>query len=360
MSKILPKIAALGYYGFNNLGDEAVLAGIRAALGETLPSHEMLVLSNNPTQTRALHKGTNAVNRWEWRTTWAALKNTDVFILGGGSLLQDATSSRSVLWYALMALMARRRARRVVWWGQGIGPLNAPSSRRLVRLIADQADALTVRDEKSANLLKEIGVRGSIQTVADPAFALSPDLRPDLGAAAPALLALRAWKNDILGASMTPADWEKLAAQTGGLRLVPMHLPEDAEYAQTLSWGTSKMPTLDWQAENAERKGISGVLGEFANAPLVIAQRLHALLFAARCGVPFVALSYDPKVAALARAARQDDALIDLENFSAPVLHETVARVWDTRKVRAAHLTEWANEESRRARLPAAIVRDLV
>ena len=358
MSKSAPKIAVLGYYGFGNLGDEAVLAGIRAALLETIPNHELLILSNNPEQTRAFHPGTNAVNRWKWREVWNALGGTDVFILGGGSLLQDATSSRSVLWYALMALMARKRARRVLWWGQGIGPLHSPTSQRLVRLIAHQADVLTVRDEKSAQLLKATSACESIHTVADPAFALSPDLTKKSDGQKPALLALRAWKNDVLGQAMKPSDWEQLSAKTGGLRLLPMHLPDDADYAQTLQWGSGGVPqALNWQAEN---QSVSGVLGEIAAAPLVIAQRLHALIFAARCGVPFVAVSYDPKVAALAQAAGQSDALIDLEHFSARTLHETVARVWETRTARRAHLLTWGQAQQEKSRLPAAFARDLV
>ena len=340
------RVAALGYYGFGNLGDEAVLAGIRVALG---PTGDFLVLSNNPNQTARLHPGTRAVNRWQWREVAAALRGVDLFILGGGSLLQDATSVQSVVWYGLMALLARRRARRVLWWGQGIGPLVSPVSRRVVRLIANGADALTVRDTDSAQLLKEIGARGSIQVVADPAFALDPP-QTSLPTGEPStLLALRRWRDDRMGAVFK--ENAGLIQTAGGLQGLPMHLPDDADYMRGLPGGES-LKMRDWQAEGLSP---TGVLGEVARARLVVAMRLHALIFAARCATPFVALRYDPKVSALATAAGQADALLDIDTLRAGDLTDAIMRVEASVGGRRAHLQAWAAGERERALVPAEV-----
>jgi polysaccharide pyruvyl transferase CsaB len=351
------RIAALGYYGFGNLGDEAVLAGIRRALSECLEA-DLLVLSNNPNETQRLHPGVRTADRWRWREAAASLRGTDLFVFGGGSLLQDATSAKSVLWYALMALMARRRARRVLWWGQGVGPLNAGLSRRLVRMIGNQADAITVRDEGSAALLKEIGVRGSITVVADPAFALEPAsdaaLLPNL---APALLlSLRAWQADGIGKAFSGNTvLGDLMMRAGAASAFPMHLPDDAEYMQRVLGAAC--PLVDWRRDGTT---VEQTLGRFSRARLVVAMRLHALIFAARCGVPFVALSYDPKVDALARAAGQEDALLSVNGMAVEALLAAVDRVLATAAVRHQALTEFAAAQGARARIPARLAVEMV
>lgn len=349
------KIAALGYYGFANLGDEAVLAGIRRALAgqPTTRDAEFLVLSNDPDSTTKLHPGVSAANRWQWRDAAAALSNTDLFILGGGSLLQDATSARSVLWYALMAMMARRKSKKVLWWGQGIGPLNGGLSRFLVRLIANQADALTVRDDSSKKLLKAIGAKGSIEIVADPAFALEPEISPHPASAA-TLLSLREWKTDELGKALPKeANVEKILGKTS--LAVPMHLPEDAEYTRRIL--RSVVPQFDWRESGAT---VEQTLSLFGQAELVIAMRLHALIFAARCAVPFVALSYDPKVDALAKAAEQEDALVSVNDITLKRLEDTVCRVQSTTATRRNILRDFAERQKQRAYRPAQLASEIL
>lgn len=355
------KIAALGYYGFDNLGDEAVLAGIRTAL-KTQPRFDgaqFLVLSNSPEGTQRLHPGVLAANRWKWREAANALSGTDLFILGGGSLLQDATSVKSVVWYALMARIARSKSKRLLWWGQGVGPLRSNLSRFLVKHIANQADAITIRDEKSSELLKAVGATGSIETVADPAFALSP-IQPAVPTEISVLVALRPWQDEAWLRRVLHGQEENLdgllrqATQTSrhALRGLPMHQPGDAD--MIFQTGSA---VLDWRNDPIE-----ATMGTVADASLVIGMRLHALIFAARCGVPFVALSYDPKVDALAKASGQEDALLNVNDTSLTRdrLLETIARVRDTDGERRAVLREFAAAQGERAKRPAAIAADLL
>ena len=352
------KIAALGYYGFQNLGDEAVLAGIRAALKteRVFDNAQFMVLSNAPDTTVRLHPGTLAANRWSFRETSHALTGTDLFILGGGSLLQDATSAKSVVWYALVSRLARAKARRVLWWGQGVGPLRSKLSRFVVGHIAGQADALTVRDEKSRELLKVCGARGVIEVVADPAFALQPISRADYGAEiAPIILALRPWKGPVDARLRRIFDTQVLDAPVYPL---PMHLPEDNVFMNGLHGANPVQSATATWSEN----GVQDALNRVAAARLVVAMRLHALIFAARCHVPFVALSYDPKVDALAAASGQEDALLNVNDtaLTRETLLATIARVRDTDAERRETLRTFAAQQNILAKRPATIAATLL
>lgn len=331
------KIAALGYYGFGNLGDEAVLAGILTALRQQalFAQAETLVLTNDASATSALHAAVLTGNRWRWREVVTALRGTDLFVFGGGSLLQDATSARSVLWYSLMALLARRLSKRVLWWGQGVGPLRSATSRRLVGLIGNQADAISVRDAKSAQLLKDVGVHRSIEVVSDPAFALNPKPAPKPTGT---LVALRAWPG------VSP---DTLASALPGAEAIPMHLPEDLSVHGSLK-------TYNWQGAGAS---LDDVLGRFAVAEVTVAMRLHALIFSARCATPFVALSYDPKVEALARAAGQEDALLDATTATPEQVRQIVEQVRQTSVRRREQLQDFSQVQQRLAQRPAELAR---
>jgi polysaccharide pyruvyl transferase CsaB len=346
------KIVLLGYYGFDNLGDEAVLAGILQTIRPIEGDKEIIVLSNNPEKTTKMHAGVQAVSRWDRAAVFGALNNTDVFIFGGGSLLQDATSVKSVIWYALVALLARRKAKKVLWWGQGIGPLSSPLSRLLVKIIANQADAITVRDEKSAQLLKEIGARGSIQVVADPAFALSVTPQAIINRHG-VLFAPREWHSgadkatDKLGEVLAIANG--LPGVTGEVTGLPMHLPHDKAYLERLGFGDV---LYGW-----EDKPIEATLARVAQSEMMISVRLHSLIFAARAGVPFVALSYDPKIIALAEQAGQSDALLPLATLDANALSEAIIRVRDTQAVRTEQLLAFSERQALLAKRPGEILK---
>ena len=87
-----------GYYGFDNIGDESILRTLVSSLREHIPDCSLTVLSHNPASTREKY-GVEAVERMSPMAILRAVKKCDMLISGGGSLLQDVTSSKSLHYY---------------------------------------------------------------------------------------------------------------------------------------------------------------------------------------------------------------------------------------------------------------------
>lgn len=144
----MAKVVLSGYYGFDNIGDEAILLSIIQALKERKADIDITVLSHNPQRTSNLY-GVKAVNRWSLKEVKATLKDSDLLISGGGSLLQDITGIKSLLYYLGVVGLARRLGKPVFFYAQGIGPVDGWLGRRLMRLTVNRVEAVTVRDEQS-------------------------------------------------------------------------------------------------------------------------------------------------------------------------------------------------------------------
>lgn len=116
------RVVISGYYGFDNMGDEMVLAGILAGLRRLDPGVRVTVLSAHPAATAREH-GVDAVSRTHLPSILAALARADLLISGGGSLLQDVTGPFNIPYYVGVMELARLRGVPVMMMAQGIGPV---------------------------------------------------------------------------------------------------------------------------------------------------------------------------------------------------------------------------------------------
>jgi polysaccharide pyruvyl transferase CsaB len=143
----------VGYYGEHNLGDDALLA----VLLQQLPRHAEPIATARDQQLVASRFGVACVDRGSLPEVIGALGSATALILGGGSLLQDSTSFRSLLYYAALILLARLQGKPVLLWAQGLGPLRRRRSRLLVRALLARSTACSWRDSASAALARELG-----------------------------------------------------------------------------------------------------------------------------------------------------------------------------------------------------------
>ena len=267
------------------------------SLSPRIPDASFVVLSADPVGTTRLH-GVPSISRAS-PGALRAITGTDLFISGGGSLIQDATSTRSALYYIGMLDYATRAARRSMVFAQGLGPLRRRWIRALARRTLDRVHVISFRDEDSQRLAHEIGVRRPTHLVADPVFALDPASseraahileglpRPRIG------LALR----PVAGAHYVEQVIDAVRSvvqQTGG-SAVPLvfHGQLDLPIARQVADALKARVISDLAP--AEMMAVVGALDVLAGV------RLHALIAAVAAGVAPVGLSYDPKVESLFR-----------------------------------------------------------
>ena len=317
-------VAVCGAYGMKNAGDEAVLDAVCAEMRQIDPWMPVTVVSRDPADTRTSHSVT-AVHSFWLPGVLRTFGKSRLYINGGGSLMQDVTSSRS-LWYYLFTLWAaKKRGCRVMMYGCGVGPVRRPFNRRLAaRIINRCVDAVTLREEGSLRELREMGV-----TLKDIAVAAEPalSLRGVEGSAADALLrrlglepegryfclCIRRWPGIARQTAMFSAAAEYARSRYGLTPVIfAVNLEQDVDLARQIARGASVPCGVVTEALTTPE-----VIGFFSRMTAVMAMRLHALIFSASQSVPLVGLSYDPKVRSFLDSVHQTN-YIDIEDLTRP------------------------------------------
>ncbi|MFA5383530.1 MAG: polysaccharide pyruvyl transferase CsaB [Eubacteriales bacterium] len=303
-----PHLVISGYYGFDNAGDEAILLSLVTAFRTICPEVQLTVLSSNPSNTANLYH-VQALNRWQPGEVYLALKEADMLISGGGSLLQDVTGLKSLVYYLGVVWLALKLKKPVGFCGQGVGPVTSVIGRRLMKSIAGRVDLITVRDEQSANDLLEMGITSPpVYVTADPVFVLKKeDFRPEQENRLPqnpfqdvqfkkgqpaAGISIREWplfneKDQLVVAKLA----DQLSNSGWQIIFLPFHYPTDLTACRKVEQlMKSPAQVIDKVLTAREAGSIIGSLD------LLIGMRLHSLILAAVAGVPFVGISYDPKI----------------------------------------------------------------
>jgi polysaccharide pyruvyl transferase CsaB len=362
-----------GYYGEKNAGDEAILAGILQEIERRDPQARFTVLSFDPADTERRH---SALGR-ELRALStslrsparlrAAVKEADLLISGGGSFLHEADFElhgrsfllregklRPVPSFLSVVLLARGQGLPVMWYAQGLGPLRTRAARRMVAIAGSVSQAVTWRDQDSARLAYEVGVRAPVQLVVpDPAYALRPapasEARQVLAAAGMSAgtgfiaVCARSWLGrtgylENLGAALDAA----AASLDLQVVLVPFHEVQDVAVCETLAARPALAGRAHVLTPVQSPALLAAVLGE---ARLAVTMRLHSGILAATAGTPAVVIDYDPKTKAFANQTGQSAWSVDVDELeSGAATPRLVEAIRDT----AAHL------DGRRAALAAA------
>jgi polysaccharide pyruvyl transferase CsaB len=314
------RAVAVGYQGFGNLGDEAILAGIEELLAGTgiVVSHVV----SGPGPVAAFPAARRVPTRRMRPTPQAvrALRRAQLLLISGGGLLHDHWAT-VVPTYLAWVVLGRLLGLRVAWLGVGVGPLR----RRWARMLAGRAVAwshlVTVRDEASARLVAEIAPRAVVSTVPDPAVfnPLARDV-PRAGVGfivrrpAPRQAARSDFLADALGRAMA-------ALQRDGtpVQLLTFDGASDAPFAARVSEAAAGAGGSLPEAV-ALPPDPSAAIAHLASLEALVSVRLHGLILGAVAGTPAVSIAYDPKVSAWADRLGLSDYCLPMDEVSADAI----------------------------------------
>ncbi|MDR7588579.1 MAG: polysaccharide pyruvyl transferase CsaB [Armatimonadota bacterium] len=347
------RVVISGYYGFGNVGDEAVLAGVLQDLRARLPEARVVVVSGNPSRTRCLH-GVEAVRRGP--AALRAASGAALFISGGGGLIQDATSARSAAYYLGELLAASVLARRTMLYAVGIGPLRRRWIRGLAAAVLSRVDALVVRDDDSRQLLHSLGIRRPVEVAADPAFAVPPappeEVADLFGALPPPRigLVLRPWGADAHLPAVTDAVGRLVREENARAVALAFHPEVDLRVSVSAARALGA-PVVAGLSPRA-------VLAAVGELDLLVAMRLHGVIAAVVQGVGAAGLAYDPKVRSL--CSRAGLPALSPEECDPARLFDVLRMAWGRRGALRPHLRERAREMRAAAARAADVAASLV
>ena len=326
------KIIISGYYGYHNSGDDSILLGIIRALNKNCPGAHLVVLSKNPAETKKLY-GVESINRFDILKIIKALKSSDLFISGGGSLLQDMTSSKSLLYYLSLIRLAEFFKIKTFVYANGIGPINKKTNRKKVKKVLNKADIITLRENGSKKELENLGVSTCPKITADPVFFIEPESEK----LTKEYLQKKGLEENEKYFVVSPRPWQTLkkdfAQQTAQFckeinskyNLVPVILAMQPAKDGALCGEIAKNSQCKCVFIN-EVLGCERILGILKNASFSAAMRLHTLIYAAKVGTPSIGISYDPKVAAMLDYTNQKFK-INAEKVSSDKLFEYAEKI---------------------------------
>lgn len=327
--------AISGYYGFRNNGDDALLLALTDDIKKEYKDARMVVLSNRPKETTQIYR-IDAVHRLNLMKIAHIFKNTKVLIFGGGSLLQDETSSKSLWYYLSVIKLAKKCGTKVMQFANGFGPVSRKHNKKITASVINNCvDAITVRDKASMDMMKEIGINKKIQLTADPAMLLESASDKEVSKLLSKMnipvddyitVAVREWKKNAPDFKSEVAEALKKFSKENNLNVlfIPMQNPHDLKISQDIK---------ELVGDNAYvldcAISIGETIGVVKKSQLNLAMRLHSIIYSVAQGVRTVALRYDPKIDGFMDYVGLD-CICDVESISSEELYENLKKSYNS------------------------------
>lgn len=160
------KIFIIGYYGWNNTGDDAMLYSLLQNLNEYYDDVEFSILSRSSLITPPLKNEARIISSDRPVMAFWEIINSSIFILGGGTHLYDYGKKKNrILRLSQMLVLvtiAKIFRKKIYLLGIGVESPTTTWGKHLIKNICKLADKITLRDSFSYSVLNEMGLKDNI------------------------------------------------------------------------------------------------------------------------------------------------------------------------------------------------------
>ena len=325
-----------GWFGSQNLGDSAILIGLKDIIQNTVPEAELWALSIDPeytekicgVQSLQLQSPRDLLSHTVRQRYWRIFKESDACILTGGTPIYDYGHLSRIIHLGMPNLQGKE----FICFGIGVKPLNSTHGRHIVSQLLSQVSLISTRDQPSQQILSSLLER-RITLTGDTALFMEParrrEIEPildEIGADRPIVAIcprhLSLEEKQHYHDPLTRQDIGKIRhiqARTAdhlnneGYKVVfiPFHRGGvDNDFIEItkirMLMKTQRSTVLKEEVSPQEMMRLIGSM------ELVIGLRLHSLVFAAAMGTPFASISYDVKIKGFMEMAGVQDCLVHL------------------------------------------------
>ena len=358
-------IVISGYYGFNNSGDDMLLRSITQNLRNERANLNITVLSNKPQKTRA-DFNVGAVYRFNILSVLYKLFRADLLLTGGGNLIQDETSTKSLLYYLFLMRAARFFGAKNMLYGKGIGPVSRCHNIKRVKKALNRVEMITLREPGSLEVMKEVGIyKPKTHVTADAVFALppaddKPEILSELGITRPfAAISIRLWMNNPPDFAEQIANFADFLVEKYNYQIVYvlMFAEQDRPVSErAVALMKHKAIIAEFPSDNTDPDRERRLLGlsDFA-----LCMRLHGLIYAMEKGVPSIGIVYGTKIKQFMEAMNQAHHL-PVEEIQAETLIRFAEEIHENKQAVSRAILDSVAQMREKAALNAKLCVELI
>lgn len=302
------RVGIIGWYGYGNLGDEILLEVMITEVSKFVKKDNIVVFSERPACVEKVHNIKSIIIGYEGKLGEFidALEKVDIVIWGGGGSFSDWQKEALPNIFKIISI-AKALDKKVFLYSVGCGPINTDNGKRVMQEICKLSDFVTVRDQGTFGLLRDIGCC-DVSLTSDPAviyensMILKPLLKKDTRIINLGICVSYLFNNE----ELWPGQYEKFLVYKNSMveligkvtdkyprikiSFIPV-FPKDEDFAKELM--------KDLNLKNAVLRPnvkYDETLSNLAKMDVIISTRLHAIILSSLFGIPSIGLIMHSKI----------------------------------------------------------------